>query len=310
MKYISEEESRLLISHSIAFDAVKEAFIAAAVDETSTVFPAVIAHAAQPANVFTVKSGTTSTVSGLKVGSYWPDNISRGDPNHNSTILLINQANGKISTVIEAGEVNAYRTAAADAIAASVLARPDASNLVVFGAGHQALFECVALSRVLPIRKVEIVARNSTKGQEMVAKLESYNISATVASDAKQACLDAHVVVTATPARAPLFEADWIKPGTHVSCMGADSKGKQEIPAALFARAQLFCDLPSQSRAIGEFQHAPASAEMCAIGNVLQGTQPGRESKEQVTMFDSSGISLQDLFIAKRLAQIATERGV
>ncbi|KAH0290089.1 ornithine cyclodeaminase [Aureobasidium namibiae CBS 147.97] len=304
MKYISEAESRRLISHKIAFKAVREALIAAVTDSTSTVFPAVVAHASQRHNVFTMKSGTTSTISGLKVGSYWPENNSRGEPNHNTTILLLDQRNGKVTTVIEAGEVNAYRTAAADAVAASVLARPDSTNLAIFGAGHQAFFECLALSRVLPIRKVLVVARDENKAQRMILKLAEHNITAVVAPGAQQACEDADIVVTATPSKAPLFDFAWIKPGTHIACMGADSKGKQELPPELFPASRLFCDLPAQSRNIGEFQHCETSADICAIGDVLGGNQPGRENRSEITIFDSSGIALQDLLVAQYLSEI------
>jgi len=304
MKFISEEESRLLITHEIAFDAVKNAFIAAAVDDLSTIFPAVIANAARKHDAFTIKSGTTSTVSGLKVGSYWPGNIAKGLRNHNSTILLIDQANGKISSVVEAGEVNAYRTAAADAVAATVLARPESSTLAIFGAGHQALFECLALSRALPIRDVLIVARDPVKAQQFENQLKEHGLDAAVASSAQEACMQADVVVTATPSRSPLFEAAWIRPGTHIACMGADSKGKQELPPLLYPHARLFCDLPAQSRTIGEFQHAALSVEVVAIGNVLAGEQSGRQSKDDITIFDSSGIALQDLFVAEHLVRL------
>lgn len=306
MKYIPEAESRLLITHEIAFDAVKDAFIAAAVDRSSTVFPAMIAHGPQPTNGFSIKSGTTSAISGLKVGSYWPGNVANGEPNHNSTILLLDQDNGKVAFVVEGGEVNAYRTAAADAVAASVLARPDSSTLAVFGAGHQALFECLAVSRVLPITRILVVARISAKAQSFVQELQSHGLIATVASSPQEACKQADVVVTATPSSAPLFHSEWIQPGTHISCMGADSKGKQEAPPELLARASLFCDLPAQSRTIGEFQHVPASVEVHAIGDVLQGNKRGRQNADEITVFDGSGIFLQDLFVAQRLFQAAS----
>lgn len=175
-----------MITHEIAFDAVKDALIAAAADDLSTIFPAVIAHAARKQDVFTIKSGTTSTVSGLKVGSYWPDNITKGHRNHNSTIILIDQASGKISSVVEAGEVNAYRTAAADAVAAVALARPESSTVAIFGAGHQALFECLALSRVLPIRNVLVVARDPGKARRFENELKEHGLNAAVASSAKK----------------------------------------------------------------------------------------------------------------------------
>lgn len=310
MKFISEEESRLLITHEIAFAAVKDALIAAAADDSSTIFPAVIAHAARKQDVFTIKSGTTSTVSGLKVGSYWPENITKGHRNHSSTTLLIDQASGKISSVVEAGEVNAYRTAAADAVAAVALARPASSTVAIFGAGHQALFECLALSRVLPIRNVLVVAQDPVKARRFENQLKEHGLNATVASSAQKACMQADIVVTATSARAPLFEAAWIRPGTHIACMGADSKGKQEIPPSLYPLARLFCDLPAQSRAIGEFQHVASSAEVIAIGDSLAGGQSARESKDEITIFDSSGIALQDLFVVECLVRVLNDRTV
>ena len=310
MKFISEEESRLMITHEIAFDAVNDALIAAAADGSSTIFPAVIAHAARKQDVFTMKSGTTSTISGLKVGSYWPDNITKGHRNHNSTILLIDQASGKISSVVEAGEVNAYRTAAADAVAAVALARPESSTVAIFGAGHQALFECLALSRVLLIRNVLVVARDPVKARRFENQLKEHGLNAAVASSAQKACMHADIIVTATSARAPLFEAAWIRPGTHIACMGADSKGKQEIPPSLYPLSRLFCDLPAQSRTIGEFQHVASSVEVIAIGDVLTGGQNARESKDDITIFDSSGIALQDLFVAERLVRVLNDRTV
>ena len=110
------------------------------------------------------------------MGSYWPDNIARGQRNHNSTILLIDQVSSKISSVVEADEVNAYRTAAAGAVAATVLARAESSTLTIFGAAHQALFECFALSRVLPIKDLLIVARDPVKAQQFPNQAERVRI--------------------------------------------------------------------------------------------------------------------------------------
>lgn len=217
----------------------------------------------------------------------------------------MNQENGRIASIIEAGQVNAYRTAAADAVAASVLARPESSKIAVFGAGHQALFECLALARIRPIDHISVIARDPAKGHSLAEKFKEHHLNATLASNAENACKEADIVVTATPSSAPLFASDWITPATHVSCMGADCKGKQEAPPALLSEALLFCDLPEQSRRIGEYQHADASKEIRAIGDVLAGETPGRTSHDDITVFDSPGISLQDLFIAQRLIDAA-----
>ena len=115
------------------------------------------------------------------------------------------------------------------------------------------------------------------------------------------------MIVTATNAAAPLFEADWVQQGTHISSMGSDAPGKQELPVELLLRAELFCDLSDQSRRIGEFQHVP-QAVLTEIGRVLTGTAQGRSTGDSVTVFDSSGISLQDLFVASAVIdQVAAD---
>ncbi|MGR2738133.1 hypothetical protein ACUY1T_06735 [Billgrantia sp. Q4P2] len=119
------------------------------------------------------------------------------------------------------------------------------------------------------------------------------------AAEGEPACLAADIIATATTATAPLFHAGWVPPGTHVLTMGSDATGKQELPPDLFPRARLFCDLPEQSRRIGEFQHAPSGAELIAIGEVLSGRVQGRRESDEITVFDSSGLSIQDLYMAE-----------
>ncbi|MCJ2182934.1 ornithine cyclodeaminase family protein [Novosphingobium sp. 1949] len=300
MKFISEEQSSALITHELAYAAAREALVAA-VEETSTVFPAVIAHGSQAHNRFTVKSGASADLAGLKVGSFWPGNPARGLPRHNSITLLFDQDEGRIAWVIESGTVNAYRTAAVDAVAADRLARADASTLTLFGAGNQAFYECLAVSRVRPIRQVLVVARDPAKAQAFIAKLRDAGLTASACA-AQEACQRADIIVTATPARAPLFDAEWVRPGTHVAGMGSDAAGKQELPSALFETASLYCDLPEQARVIGEFQHFGGDpGRLTALGAVLTGKAPARTSESQITVFDSSGIALQDLYTARHL---------
>ncbi|HQS95934.1 MAG: ornithine cyclodeaminase family protein [Novosphingobium sp. 17-62-19] len=299
MKFISEEQSAALVSHEMAFDAAREALCA--VVEDAVLFPAVLAHGTSPANRFSIKSASTGTFAGLKVGSFWPGNPDIGLPRHNSVILLFDQAIGRVEWVIEAGKVNAYRTAAADAVAVDTLARKDASTLAIFGAGNQALFECLALARIRPITKVLAVARDQAKGDAFIAELRNAGLNAEQ-SAAQEACEQADIVVTATPARAPLFSADWIRPGTHVASMGSDAAGKQELPPELFASAALFCDHPAQAVVMGDLQHFTGDrTRIVALGDVLLGRAEGRTSADQITVFDSSGIALQDLTIARKL---------
>lgn len=307
MRFISEAESAALVTHEMAFSAMRDAMVAACAPDTAS-FPVVLGHGSSDVNRFTVKAAATSDLAGLKVGSYWPGNLDRGLSRHNSLILLFDQDLGRIGVAIEAGIVNAYRTAAADAVAADLLARPDASTLALFGAGHQARYEYAALARIRPLDTVLIVARDNGKAEAMAAELRDQGLDARSAT-AQAACEAADIIVTATPARAPLFDTAWVRPGTHIASMGSDATGKQELPVDLFPRARLFCDLVEQSRRIGEFQHATAEAPLTAIGDVIAGRHPGRRSREEITIFDSSGLSIQDLYIARRLVEAAPSKG-
>jgi ornithine cyclodeaminase len=304
MIYISEGESAALVSHELAFEAVRRALVVAA-SKQSLVFPAVLGRAREAINTFSIKSGSSDELTGIKIGSFWSGNPARGLPRHNSTIVLLDQQTGRLGAVIEAGKVNGYRTAAADAVAADLLARKDAKVLAIFGAGNQAGFEVAALARIRPIETVLVVAgpsprRNAIIEQLRAQGLEAYDVSA------EDAVRQADIVVTATPSREPLFQADWVRDGAHVVSMGSDAPGKQELPTELFSKASLFCDLPSQSVQIGDFQHVreeigAGTLHVTPIGDVIEGRAPGRRSDEEITVFDSSGISLQDLYMADAL---------
>lgn len=303
MIHITEAESAALMTHELAYGAAREALIAAASPGAAT-FPVVLGHGSDPSNRFTVKSGADAELAGLKVGSYFPSNDAVGLPRHSSMIFLFDQARGRIGAIVEGSKLNGYRTAAADAVATNTLAREDADTLAIFGTGHQAEFEVAAVARVRKLRRVLVVGRSEERAETFAQRLRSTGLVAEV-ENAEAACHAAHIVVTATTAREPLFEADWVQPGTHVSTMGSDATGKQELPPALFRRARLYCDLPEQSRRIGEFQHADDGLNLTAIGDVLAGRAPGRRSEAEVTIFDSSGVSIQDLYIARQVIAAA-----
>jgi ornithine cyclodeaminase/alanine dehydrogenase-like protein (mu-crystallin family) len=311
MIYVSEDESAAMVTHDLAFEAVRRALVAAASGQ-SGVFPAVLGHSEDPTNRFSIKSGWSAELTGVKVGSFWSGNPAMGLPRHNSTIVLLDQRTGRLHAVIEAGKVNAYRTAAADAVAADLLARKSASTLAVFGSGNQAGYEIAALARIRPIKEVLVVSRPSERLDAFVEQVAQTGLQARAAS-AEEAVQAADIVVTATPSREPLFHARWVRPGTHVVSMGSDAPGKHELPTELYSRASLFCDLLPQSIQIGDFQHARQAIEagtlkVTQIGDVIEGRAPGRRSEEEITIFDSSGISLQDLFIADALIRAKTQQ--
>ncbi|MFJ8958478.1 ornithine cyclodeaminase family protein [Lentzea sp. NPDC102401] len=291
--FVSESESAALVDDDLALAAAREAFLATA---TGSTFPVVIGQSL-PHNRFTLKSGAAGDLVGVKIGSFWPGNADL--PRHSSTIVLLDPATGRLSAVVEAAAANAYRTAAADALAVDTLARKDSRTLTVIGTGHQALHEVRAVSRVRPIDRILVVGRRADAAQAFAAEVTEVTGLKAEPVDTRTGIAEADVLVTATTAREPLFDASWVTPGTHISAMGADGPGKQELPVALYDRASLFCDLPEQSRTIGEFQHAHSVP--VALGAVLAGDAEGRTSPEDVTVFDSSGFALQDLTLAAAL---------
>jgi ornithine cyclodeaminase len=163
----------------------------------------------------------------------------------------------------------------------------------------------MAIARIRNLETVLVVNADAARAERFTQRLAAHGLNVERVS-AQEACARADIIVTATPAKSPLFEADWIRPGTHISCMGADGVGKQELPTGLYERSQLFCDLATQSVVIGEFQHAAAliqagTVTLTQIGAVLSGQASGRQDDQAITIFDSSGIALQDLYIAERL---------
>ncbi|WP_375384026.1 ornithine cyclodeaminase family protein [uncultured Microbacterium sp.] len=298
MIIMTEERSASLISEELALEAARLALSSVG---QSVLLPVVVGFVAGTQNRFTIKSGSAPGLSGAKIGSFWPDNPALGLPRHSSTIILLDAATGRLAAVIEAAAGNAYRTAAADAVAVETLARKNARVLAVIGSGNQARYEARAVARVRPIAEILVAGRNRAAAEGLAAQVQVETGVRARAAGIEEACHEADIVVTATTATRPLFHANWIRPGTHVSAMGADGQGKQELPPELYRSARLFCDIVDQSRSIGEFQHAPHDVPITALGDVLNGVGVGRADDEEITVFDSSGFALQDLALATAL---------
>lgn len=311
MIVVTEALSAAALDFELAFHAVQQAFMAATALE-SVSFPPLNARNIVPENQLSIKAGACPELVGLCIHSSWPENNVHGLERHGAAVILMNNRTGRLEAVIEGTRLGALRTAAADAVAASALARADSRVLAIFGAGRQAEHECLALAAIRQIDTILVVARDRGRGDAFVQKLRRHNLAAEL-SDARAACAAADIIVTATPSRAPLFQPQWIRPGTHIACMGADAPGKQELPAALLHKADLFCDLPEQSVRIGEFQHVAeavrhGAVQLTAIGHVISGKARGRVSREAITIFDSSGLALQDLHVARALVERLKER--
>jgi ornithine cyclodeaminase len=302
-----------LVSPEDAFIAVEATFAAMARGEAYN-FP-VVREALGEGRQYGFKSGLDRAggMLGVKAGGYFPGNAARGIINHQSTVFLFDPDTGRPTAMVGGGLLTALRTAAASAISIDRLARKDARVLGMVGAGHQAGFQLRAAARVRRFEKV--IAWNLHP--EMLPKLGEVAAELGLPFEAVplQRMVEADVIVTITSSPAASLMSAHVKDGTHLACMGTDTKGKQEVEPALLGRASVFADELAQSVTIGEAQHAVAAGLVDAtaitpIGDVLIGRHPGRRTATEVTLFDGTGVGLQDLAVAAVAVLRARERGM
>ena len=219
-------------------------------------------------------------VLGLKAGGYWPHNLERNlGGNHQSTVFLFDPDTGKAIACVGGNYLTAARTAAACAVSIKHLARPDAKVLGMVGAGHQSAFQMRAAVRQRDFERVvgwnfhpEMLSRLEDTAGELGLPFE--------AVDLDRLGREADVIITITSSFDPILKRAQVKPGTHLACMGTDTKGKQEVEAELVAAATVFTDEVAQSTSIGEAQHAVARGLIAAdaitpIGRVINGDHRG-----------------------------------
>lgn len=304
-----------LISAQDCFAAVEQVFAAMARD-TAYNFPVIREAIGHADALYGFKSGfdRESLALGLKSGGFWPRNADKGLTNHQSTIFLFDAGTGRCRAVVGGNLLTALRTAAASAVSIRHLARPDAQVLGMIGAGHQSTFQ---LRAALDQRDFDrVVGWNLNPADlDRLAKVADESGIPFQAVDLDQLGAQADVIITITSSFAPILQAAQVRPGTHLACMGTDTKGKQEVEAALLGKASVFTDEVAQSVTIGEAQHAVAQGliapdDITQIGAVINGDRPGRASDDQITLFDGTGVGLQDLAVASAAVDLAVERGI
>lgn len=303
-----------LLDEASAFAAIEGCFAAMARRDAYN-FP-VVREALGAGRQYGFKSGLdrVNAILGVKAGGYFPGNADRGIPNHQSTVYLFDPDSGKPVAMVGGNLLTALRTAAASAISIRYLARADARVLGMVGAGHQSLFQLRAAVRQRQFERVvgwnlhpEMLPRLADEAAALGLPFEAVSLEDLGAQ--------ADVIITITSSFDPILMASHIRAGTHLACMGTDTKGKQEVEAALLSRAKVFTDEVVQSVSIGEAQHAIAAgliaqSDIIEIGRVITGEHPGRSSETEITLFDGTGVGLQDLAVAARAVSLGIERGV
>lgn len=315
MIIVAEDQIAGLIGADDAYRAVEGVFAAMAAGAARN-FPVVREAIGHADALYGFKSGfdRAGLVLGLKAGGYWPGNAARGLTNHQSSVFLFDADTGQCRAIVGGNLLTALRTAAAAAVSIAHLARPDARVLGIVGAGHQSVFQLRAALAVRDFSQIVAWNRDPAKLARLAQVAAAHGIPFAAVS-LPELGARADVIITIVSAPAPLLMQGDIRDGTHIACMGTDTIGKQEIDAAIFARAAVFTDERAQSITIGEAQHAIAAGiitpeQITPLGAVINGDHAGRSSADQVTIFDGTGVGLQDLAVAAAVVDLALAKGI
>ncbi len=315
MYIVPEKEIGALMGRKESYAAVEQVFAAMASGDAYN-FPVVREAIGHADALYGFKGGfdRAGMTLGLKAGGYWPNNLeTHGVINHQSTVFLFDPDTGRAKAMVGGNLLTALRTAAASSVSINHLARKDAKVIGMVGAGHQAAFQ---LRAALEQRKFEKVIGWNLH-PEMLPNLAKVAEDAGLPFEAVDlpGLAEADVIITITSSFAPSLLSQHVSDGTHVACMGTDTVGKQEVETDLIIRASVFTDEVAQAVTLGECQHAVAAGaksekDIRQIGEVINGTHPGRTSAEEVTLFDGTGVGLQDLAVASAVVDLAIENGV
>jgi ectoine utilization protein EutC len=306
---LNENDLRALVPLDLeAVDRVEECFRALATSEV--LMPPVMRLDIELHNgEVDVKSAYLPGVDSfaIKVSPGFFDNPAKGLPSLNGLMVLLSATTGLLEALLlDNGYLTAVRTAAAGAVAARWLSRQDSRVAGIVGTGEQARLQLEALALVRPLERALAWGRDPVKAEAFAAEMAPrLGIEVAVADSLEQVVKESDVVVTTTPSREPLVQAEWLRSGLHITAMGSDSEHKNELEPQVLVRADRYvCDRLGQVRLLGELRSAlaagllPRDAGFPELGEVIAGTAAGRSSGDQVTVCDLTGTGAQDTAIA------------
>jgi ornithine cyclodeaminase/alanine dehydrogenase len=248
----------------------------------------------------------------------FPNNpAEHGVPSGMGTILLFDARSCALACVMDGSLITGLRTGAAGAVSVKALARKDAKVVTSIGTGNQARMQIRAISEVMRIEAIHAWDNHPETLRRFKADIESeFDIPVTMAESKQAAVEQADILVTTTRGKGSLVEAGWVKPGTHIVAIGTDAHGKQELDPEIFRNAKIVNDSILQCTSKGETWH-PLQRQIIArddihgeIGEILLGRKPGRENDQEITIFDSTGMAIQDNTTATKIYRNALEGGV
>lgn len=314
-RLLKEEDVRALLTMDDALVAVEAAFRSASRGEAVNV-----SRHRGALNGATINAmGGMSTALDLMAMKIYP--IVRQDVTVGSSfqVLAYRMSTGVLVGVLEAEYLAMVRTGAASGVASRHLARPESRVMTLFGAGWQARGQLDAIARAVPaLARVNVVGRSAARVEQFCREMNGHRgLQVIAASDPERAVREADIVTTATGSATPVFDGRWLQPGVHVNAVGSNFAQKQEIDAAAVDRAHRIVvdDLAVARTECGDLLAAEVAARLdwstiAALGDVVDGRLPGRTAPDQITLFESQGIGLEDLAMASLILQRAEARGV
>jgi ornithine cyclodeaminase/alanine dehydrogenase-like protein (mu-crystallin family) len=310
-----EATIRSLVTRLDALAAVRQALTALA--DERVLMPDELALALDAGEVH-VKGGHLlgSPYAAFKVATGFPGNAEHGRPVNDGFSMALDACTGALAaTLYDGGWLTDLRTGAAGALAADLLARPDATRVAVLGAGAQARFQLEGLLDVRQVGSVAVWNRTRARADAFAASVEEeLNLPVTVADDVRSAVADADIVVTTTASRTPLLSADWLAPGTHVTAMGSDFPDKRELAADVLAAAGVVvADRVDVCARVGEVHHGLTDgvldrASVVELADLVTGRATGRTGPDQITVADQCGLGAYDAAMVQLVLDRAAAR--
>lgn len=255
---------------------------------------------------------TDLDLAGTKIVNVHPENPKKGLPTVMAVIILSDAKNGLPLALLDGTYITGMRTGAAGAVAVKYLARENAKTLGVVGAGRQAVFQIAAISKVRQLEKILVADINKKNIEKLACQLKAIGIEIREAGLEETARQE--ILVTITPSEKPIIKREWIEPGTHINAIGADAAGKEELDPEILKIAKIVIDDWTQASHSGEI-NVPLREGIIkkeniysSLGKIVSSEKPGRENYDEITVFDSTGLAIQDLFAANLVYQRAKEK--
>ena len=317
MLVIDRETVHERLTYDLCIPLVRKAMIALSRGETRQLLRSIIPLGG--GHAFGIMPGALGerAAFGAKLISVFPDNFEKGVQSHQGVVVLFDGESGAVACVVHAGEVTAIRTAAASAAATDALARVDATRLAILGYGEQAETHARAIAHVRRLASLEVWGRSLERADAFAARMrDALDVPVRAHATAEAAVADADIICTVTHASEPVLLGRWVKAGAHVNLVGSGGLGPVEVDDDLVVRSRFIADHREGVLAQGaEFANAKARGligddhVVGEIGQVLDGSIPGRQSDEQITVYKSLGHVVQDLAAAQALYEDAQARG-